>query len=248
MLRLLAWVVALLLIVAVGARVGLWLFFHVILGLGLHDQPTMVQFPPTTFTTAVARNKVRIKLDGYIDAIVPFKQELSLPLVGHYDSEAKFVADIPVAFTINYRGAIPVNSMATIHGVTDFTYQKVKRLRNVAFTAEIPLKFEQPVTLTVPVKATLHIAFQGPLGVDFNQTIVAPVDTVLKTRLLAVREIETPILARFGLNVHWPDHPIPVIIADAPLRMKVSTLRLEKAGAPGDPPAAPQLGEEHGSK
>ncbi|HET8882659.1 MAG TPA: hypothetical protein VFM56_10835 [Solimonas sp.] len=216
------------LLIAAGGWLGFWLFAHLILGLTLSDQPGMVRFPPTTPATAVARNKVKIKLNGYIDAEVPFKQVLNLPLSGHYDAEASFDTVVPVSFTIRYRGAIPVDTMATIHGVTDFNYQKVKRLRNVAFTAQIPLRFEQPIALTVPVRANLHLVYRGPLGVHFNQTVSAPVDTTLHTRLLAVREIETPILARFGLDVHWPQTPVPVIISNADLRLRLNSLRLQQ--------------------
>lgn len=215
-------------LIVAGGWLGFWLFTHLILGLTLTDQPGMVRFPPSTPATALARNKVKIKLNGYIDAEVPFKQVLSLPLSGHYDAEASFDTVVPVEFTIRYRGVIPVGTMATIHGVTDFNYQKVKRLRNVAFTAQIPLRFEQAIALTVPVRANLHLVYRGPLGVNFNQTVSAPVDTVLHTKLLAVRDIETPILARFGLNVHWPQTPVPVIITKADLRLRLDTLRLQK--------------------
>lgn len=223
-----------------GGALGFWIYAHLIFGFTLSDQPGMVQFPPTTMVSASASNKIAIKLNGYIDAKVPFKQTLSLPLNGRYDTDARFDIVVPVSFTIQYRGAIPVNSMATIHGVTDFNYQKVKRLRNVSFSAQIPLKFEQPIALTVPVNAKLHLVYHGPLGVRFNQTVSAPVDTTLNTRLLAVRDITTPILARFGLNVRWPDHPIPVIVKHADLRLKLNTLRLEKTqGAQASTAATP---------
>ncbi|MGH8507029.1 MAG: hypothetical protein ACRETM_13885, partial [Stenotrophobium sp.] len=189
-------------LIVVGALLGFWLYAHLVIGLTITDQPGLVLFPPTTNVVAKAENKIKIKLNGYIDAQVPFKQVLDLPLHGNYKTIASFDTVVPVEFTIHYKGVIPVDSIATIHGVTDFNYEKVKRLRNVPFTAQIPLKFEQPVTLTVPVKANLHLVYHGPLGMFVNQTVSAPVDTVLKTRLLAVKEIETPILAKFGLRVY----------------------------------------------
>lgn len=218
-----------LVLVVAGGALGVWIYANLIFGFTLTDQPGMVQFPPTTRVNAEATNKIKIQLNGYIDAKVPFKQVLSLPLHGKYDAIASFDITVPVEFTIRYKGVIPVDTMATIHGVTDFNYQKVKRLRNVAFSAQIPLKFEQPISLVVPVKTNLRLVYRGPLGVFFNQTISAPVDTVLNTRLLAVRDITTPILARFGLNVHWPNTPVLVIIKHSDLRLRLNTLRLEKA-------------------
>lgn len=233
-------------LVVVGGVIGMWLYVHLIFGLSLHNQPGLVRFPPTTHAFAMAKNKIKIALNGYIEAAVPFKQTLELPLHGNYDTDIRFDFVAPVEFTIRYRGVMPVNSMATIHGVTDFNYQKVKRLRNVAFTAQIPLKFEQPIALTVPVKAKLHLVYHGPLKVDFDQTVTATVDTVLHTRLLATRDITTPILARFGLNVHWPAAAIPIIIQNADLHLRLNTLRLETA-APADPPAGDSANKTGGT-
>lgn len=227
--RWLAYGAGLLLLIGVGGALGFWIYARLIFGFTLSEQPAMVLFPPQMPVHAQAHNRVKIGLNGYIEAKVPFKQDLKLPLHGDYNTNIKLDAIAPVEFTIVYRGVIPVNSMATISGVTDFNYHQVKRLRNVAFTAQIPLQFEQPIALTVPVKADLRLLYSGPLKVKFDQTVTAPVDTVLDTKLLAVREISTPILARFGMNVHWPQTPVPVIIQHAALGMELNTLRLEKA-------------------
>jgi hypothetical protein len=222
-------------LVVAGALLGSWLYAHLVIGLTITDQPGEVLFPAQTLVSAKAQNKIKIKLNGYIDARVPFKQKLDLPLKGNYKTIASFDTVVPVQFTIHYKGVIPVDSIATIHGITDFNYEKVKRLRNVPFSAQIPLKFEQPVTLTVPVKANLHLVYHGPLGMYVDQTVSAPVDTVLKTRLLAVKEITTPILARFGLRVYWPDAPVPVIIKRSDLHFNLDTLQLVQAQKPEAP-------------
>ncbi|MGH8460251.1 MAG: hypothetical protein ACRESS_01460 [Stenotrophobium sp.] len=218
-----------LVLIVVGAMIGFWLYAHLIIGLTLTDQPGMVLFPQSTNANAMAQNKIKIHMNGIIDATVPFKQVLSLPLHGHYKTIASFDTSVPVEFTIVYKGVIPVNSIATIHGITDFNYEKVKRLRNVPFSAQIPLHFEQPVTLTVPVKANLHLVYHGPLGMFVNQTVSAPVDTVLRPHLRVNQDITTPILARFGLKVYWPRTPVPVIIKRADLHLQLDTLRLERA-------------------
>lgn len=231
-LRALAIVAVFALLIAGGGRAGFWIYEHLIFGLDLREQPALVRFPPETRVEAEGKNRIRIGLDGNIQAEVPFRQTLQLPLHGSYNTNIRIDTVAPIQFTITYRGVIPIDTMATIHGVTDFNYQKVKRLRNVAFTAQIPLKFEQPIALTVPVTANLRLVYSGPLGVVFDQTVSAPVDTTLHTSLKARREISTPILARFGLKVQWPQTPIPVIITKADLGMELNTLRLEKAPRP----------------
>lgn len=212
-----------------GGMLGFWLYANLIFGLNIKDQPGDVLFPPEMTVDAAATNKIKIKLNGYIDADVPLKQTLNLPLEGAYDADVVIDTWIPVRFTVNYRGVIPVDSMATIEGRTDMNYQSVKRFRNLKFKAQVPLKFEQPVVFSVPVDTKIRFTYRGPLRMALKQTVLAPVDTVLKTRLLAVRDIETPILARFGLRMRPPTTPVPVIIQNADLRMHLDTLRLERA-------------------
>ena len=215
---------------AVGAAVlGFWLYANLVVGLTITDQPGMITLPPKFIANASATNNVTIKLDGFIDAVVPFKQTLDLPIEGDYTADINLDTVVPLKFTIEYSGLIPVDTFADIEGRTDFVYQNVKRLRNVAFKGRVPLQFEQPVKFVVPIDTTLRVQFRGPIGLKLNQTIKAPVDTVLNTRIKAQREVTTPILAKFGLDVTSPTQAIPVIIKHSDLRLEVDTLRLEKA-------------------
>ena len=226
-------------VIVAGGTLGFWLYSRVIFGFTLHDQPALLQLPPQFVGDVEATNKVTIALNGFIDATVPFKQTLSLPVVGDYDADIALDTVVPLKFTIVYKGLIPVDTFADIKGVTDFLYQNVKRLRNVAFAAKVPLKFEQPVSFVVPIDAKVRLVYRGPIHLNLDQTIAAPVDTVLRTRIKAVREITTPILAHFGLRVHVPqDEPTPVILSHADLRMRLDTLRLVQTPDPSRPTRA----------
>jgi hypothetical protein len=236
--RLLLWLLTLgglAAVLVLGVALGFFIYTRLIFGFTLKDQPAMLKLPPSFDGNVRATNKVTIQLNGYIDATVPFKQTLNLPVEGAYDADIVLDTIVPVQFTIVYKGLIPVDTIADIHGRTDFLYQNVKRLRNVAFAAKIPLKFEQPVSFTVPINSQLHIVYHGPLHMNLKQTIAAPVDTVLHTRIKAVREITTPILARFGLRVRPPAEPIPVILTHADLRMRLDSLRLVQTADPSRP-------------
>lgn len=244
--RLLKWTAGLIAgggLAVVAALLGFWLYSRLIVGLTISDQQTMITLPPSFIAQAQATNKVTIKLNGYIHASVPFKQTLALPIEGDYTADINLDAVVPVKFTIEYKGLIPVDTFADIEGRTDFVYQNVKRLRNVAFKGRVPLQFEQPVKFVVPIDTSLRVRFRGPIGLKLNQTIQAPVDTVLKTRILAQREVTTPILARFGLKATAPREPIPVIIQHSDLRLKADTLRLEKAPDTTQP-QRPQAGHQ----
>jgi hypothetical protein len=218
-----------------GVALGFFIYARLIFGFSLKDQPALIKLPPSFNASVKATNNVTIQLNGFIDATVPFKQTLQLPVEGDYDTDIVLDTVVPLQFTIVYKGLIPVDTIADIHGRTDFLYQNVKRLRNVAFAAKIPLKFEQPVSFTVPVNTKLHLVYRGPLRLKLNQTIAAPVDTVLHTRIKAVREITTPILARFDLRVHAPTDPIPAFLTRSDLRLRLDSLRLSKTDDPNKP-------------
>ena len=128
-----------------------------------------------------------------------------------------------------------MDTIADVRGTTDFTYQKVKRLRNVNFAVKLPLQFEQPVSFTVPVKTKLRFKYKGRLKLALNQVIEAPVDTVLNTQLKVNRQVTTPVLARFGLGVTTPQTPIPVVIRHADLRLVLARLRLQRSQAQTSP-------------
>ncbi|WP_293375045.1 hypothetical protein [Nevskia sp.] len=238
MKRLLKWLAGLIggagLLIAFGF-VGLWVYAYLVVGLTIGNQPAMITLPPKFVAQAQATNEVTINLDGYIDATVPFKQTLDLPIEGDYTADIDLDTQVPLKFTIEYSGVIPVDTFADIKGRTDFVYQNVKRLRNVAFAGRVPLQFEQPVKFVVPIDTTLRVKFRGPIGLKLNQTIKAPVDTVLQTRIKAQREVTTPILAKFGLDVTAPTEAIPVIIQHADLKLPVNTLRLQQAADPSQP-------------
>lgn len=238
MKRLFKWLAGL--VVAGGVAVaagflGFWIYSYLVVGLTIRDQPGLITLPPSFTAQATATNDVTIKLDGYIDAVVPFKQTLDLPVEGDYTADIVLDTVVPLRFTIEYNGVIPVDTFADIKGRTDFVYQNVKRLRNVAFGGRVPLQFEQPVKFVVPIDTQLRVLYRGPLHLSLNQTIKAPVDTVLRTRIKAQREVTTPILARFGLDVTSPKDPFPVIIQHADLKLEVDTLRLSKTADPSQP-------------
>lgn len=219
-----------------GGVLGFWLYARLVIGLTLSEQAGLATLPPVLPVIAEAQNDITIQLDGYIDATVPFQQVLDLPVVGSYTADVKLDTEVPVRMTIRYQGVVPVDTFADIEGTTDFNYQDVKRFRNVKFKAKVPLKFLQPVTFVVPVDTTLRLQYEGPLQLALDQTLRAPVDTVLQTRLRAVREVITPILARFAMKVYVPQTPQAVVIDHADLRFPLRDLRLTRKAAAGASP------------
>ena len=64
----------------------------------------------------------------------------------------------------------------------------------------------------------------------FNQTVSAPMNTVLKTHLMVNREVSTPILASFGMRLHSPDEPVPIIVKKSDIKLSLGSLVLHGSG------------------
>ncbi len=223
------WVMILLAVL--GGFLGFMLYAQFVLRLTIHDQPAEVVLPPTVTTIATASNKVDLQLNGRIDAQVPLKQTLNIPLIGDYHADLKLDTYVPLKFEIKYQGEVPVKAAIDIVGTTELVTQKHWYLPTFPLKVHVPLDFMLPVNMTVPVDTKLHLVYNGPMVARFNQTVHAPVNTVLKTHIMVNREITTPILASFGLRLHSPTTPVPVIIKDSDIKVSLSSLRLHTAAS-----------------
>jgi hypothetical protein len=220
---------SLIVVAAVGGVIGYFIFLRLMLGLTLTDQPTAISLPPSLDVTAEVTNVVDIGLDGFIDARVPFNQQIFVPLRGRYDIDIKLDTQVPVAFEVIYEGVIPVDTTARIQARTNLNFQTIKQYRNLLIDAELPLKFDLPVKLRVPVNDTIRFKYEGPLPIVANQNLKTRLDTVLPTRLAVSQTTRTPISGRFGMRLNMPQKPIRAIINHAELDIDVSSLRLEIA-------------------
>ncbi len=215
------------LIVLVGGVIGFLFYVHIFLGLTLTDQPGQIRFPPEMTAKVTATRPLAIQLKGIIDAQVPFKQTVQLPLHGTYQANLVLNTHVPLQFVIHYQGVVPIHAKTVVHTTTDLVVHSAL-LPKFPLTLPIPLDFKQPVTLTVPVNTQLHLIYRGPISVTFNQTIAAPIDTVLHTHLKVDREVQAPILASFGLKVYPPQTPQSLIVKHADLRLPLGGLRFER--------------------
>ncbi|MGB1579952.1 MAG: hypothetical protein ACPHER_00425, partial [Nevskiales bacterium] len=101
-----------LVVIAGCAFAGYYLITNLYLGLALKDQPGSVYLPIEFDATASITNNMDIVMDGVIEAQVPFKQTLSLPLKGRYKADVEIDAPVPVKFDVVYDGTIPVDTIA----------------------------------------------------------------------------------------------------------------------------------------
>ena len=215
-------------VIVVGAFVGYFLFTNLIIGLSLRDVRGTVHFPPEFKAVATVTNSLDIVMDGVIEAQVPFKQTLNLPLKGRYSADVEISSPVPVKFDVVYDGTIPVDTIADITARADFNFQDVKTMRELEFTAKLPMKMSLPVKLLAPVDTIIDFTYKGPLVMGLDQTIQADVDTTLITRLKVNQKMTAPVTADIPLTIYSPN-PVKVIISEADIKFNLDTLRLEVA-------------------
>jgi hypothetical protein len=222
-------------VIAIGAFAAYYLFTSLYLGIALKDQPGSIYLPVEFDAIANVTNNMDIIMDGIIEAQVPFKQTLNLPLKGRYTAEVEIDAPVPVKFDVVYDGTIPVDTIADITARADFNFQDVKTYRELELKAKLPMKMALPVQLTAPVDTIIDFKYKGPLIMGLDQTIQADVDTTLNTQLKVKQTVSTPVTAAIPLHVYAPHKPINVILNAPDLKVDIDSLRLELASNPDEP-------------
>lgn len=218
----------LLLLVLIGGVAGFLLYTRLILGIGLRNQPALLQLPPEIMVNARATHKLPIRLRGTLDAAVPIRQTIALPLAGTYAADVVMDAKVPLRFNIRYQGQVPVRAYADVNGTTDLVFKSVL-IPKFKLKVRVPLDFILPVKLDIPVDTELAVNYRGPVQLTLDQTVAVPVDTVLHTRLKLDRDVEAPILANFNMRVRPPAAPLSVRVLKADLGVALRGLRLERA-------------------
>lgn len=213
-------------LVLLGGVLGFLLYTHLALGIPLRDQAGLLRLPPVMQVRAKATNTVAIRLNGMIDATVPFKQTVQLPLNDSYPAQMVLDTVVPLRFTIHYQGRIPIHAEADVEGTTDLVLHR-RFLPKFHLHTKVPLDFEVPVSLSVPVDTPLHLVYRGPIRFAINQTLNVPMDTELRTRFRVDRDVQAPILASFGLRVEPPAAPVPIVVRQADLKLSLSGLHVQ---------------------
>lgn len=225
---LLAGGLATLALIVIGGAIGFLAYTRLVFGLTLHDQAVLLRLPPVIEARVKAVNKVAVRLDGEVSARIPLKQSFTVPLRGSYEADVAFDADVPLRMVMHYRGVVPVDAVADLAGTTGLVVDRAW-LPKFPLRARVPLHFDFPVDLTVPLDTHIRLAYRGPLRFAFNQTLTVPIDTVLKTRFHLDRDAEAPVQTAFVLRAWPPQTPAPLMIRDAELALPASRLRLQRA-------------------
>jgi hypothetical protein len=225
--RALAWLLGggvLLGALAAGVWLAWWLFVNIVVYIKVEDQPAGITLPPEFTATATLTNVLDVTLKGEIAASVPFRQTLKVPFRGRYDFDVEFTAKVPVKFDVEYDGTLPVNTSADVTIRTGINYKNLKSLRNLSIETALPLNFQLPIKLSIPVEDTIDLVYAGPLSADIDQDLDALVDTTLKARLPVNQTVHTPVTADIPLRIRPKQEQVRLTIVELLVALRPHTM------------------------
>lgn len=217
----------LMVLVLAGGVIGFVGYTRLAFGLTLRDQLVLLQLPPALEARVRAVNKVMVRLDGDVEASVPLKQRFAVPLRGSYEADVAFDVEVPLRTTIRYEGMVPIDTVAQLSGSTGLVVDRAW-LPKFPLRARVPLRFDFPIALAVPLDTRIRLAYRGPIRFSLDQMVTVPIDTVLKTRMHLARDAEAPVQAAFRLRAELPQTPVPLQIRHAELAVPLQALRWQR--------------------
>lgn len=211
-----------------GGTLGVLLYLRLVVDLDVSQQRLWLALPDGLRAQAEIKDPVPIRIDGMVSATVPINQAFQLPLRGTHVAQVAFNTDIPLKTRVVYQGSVPIRAVADLRGSTALVVDS-PWLPSFDLMARVPLNFDLPVTLTVPLDTRIALAYRGPLSFTLNQELTVPINAVVKTRFPLHREAEAPVLARVGLHVQAPKVAVPVVIEQGRLELPLSQLSLQRS-------------------
>lgn len=191
-----------------------WLYGNVVITIHMQDQKAALTLPQELHAVAEVSNNLDVAMNGMIRTAVPFKQSMVVPFNGRYDFDVDMNAQVPVEFTVDYDGILPIDTAADVTIRTGINYKNLKALRNLEIQTSLPLKFPLPVKLKIPVSDTIDLSYSGPLAADIQQDVKTQVDTVLRTTLPVNQTVTTPVTAALPLTVRPEQDAVKLLISE----------------------------------
>lgn len=211
----------------VGGVLGILLYLRLVVDLEMNRQRLSLVFPEGFHAEADIQRPVPIHIEGLVKATVPIDQTFTLPLRGSYVAYVAFKTTIPVKTQVTYRGSVPIRAEANLHGTTALVVD-LPLLPRFDLRARVPLSFDLPVTLAVPIDTQVALDYRGSLRFALDQSVALPIATDIKTRFAVNRSAQAPVLATVGMQVKTPLTGTPVVIERARLQLPLSQLSLAR--------------------
>lgn len=208
----------------VAAGIGYWAWTHLGAQALVVDQRADIALPPELLVNADVTNTVKIKLDHTLNARVPIRQDLSIPLPDpialqvHLDTTVPINIDVPVQHVLHIDQSFDLDTTVTAR-VLGMNF-------DVPVKAKVPLKADVPVSLVIPVRKQLPLSLDVPATVRIADPIQAHIDTVFKVSVPIHADLALPVTAPVSARLSFPQHVISVGVQRMDAHLPLHAVRL----------------------
>lgn len=184
--------------------------------LPLQNQALALQLPKFMPVAAEVHNTLVSELTHVLDVDVPVNQRV----------QATFPAQIPTQIALDTQVALRtvIDYRASVRVAAEFELQVPLKpfMLPGSLPVRLPLAFDVPVHLKVPVDTVLPVALRTPVIARIAGPVSLPLQTTLSSRVALATTLHTPVLTRLQAKLLFPTlEPVEVSLARADLRMPV---------------------------
>lgn len=220
-------VALLLLSFAVGAPCGRLLALNPRPSLGLefplHDQAMRIHFLDTMEGVVHSKNRIIMAPQGSVDAVIPLRQDVEVPLRGRLPVQVGFDRRVPLDLDIEHVAQLPVSTHADIQASTRAAFGGIKGFRGLAIRARVPLDFTLQLPIRIHYRGDALIRYRGPAMLTGDHRMRAHLDERIRTQLVLDQRLAPVLTTSIALGMRPAAQATAIVVTDAQL---ASRLRL----------------------
>lgn len=147
-----------------------WLYLNVVASMRVSARQADIQLPHSLPVRINVANHLQATSLGQVDTQLTVDKKLLLPLKGKYRAKLGFEVEVPVSVQIDYQTTIHINQNMPLKTTTDLIYQN-RLLPEFPLNLDIPVRLDVPFELKKTYQVPIRIAFDGPVDLEFDESV-----------------------------------------------------------------------------
>jgi hypothetical protein len=201
-----------LLVWALASGLAMWVCYaYWEVRLTLRDAPVVLRLPAGLQAHAEIDAPVHTSLDWRPSFQVPVRQSLNLRMQDDLSAKVRLKTHLPVAVNVVVDKVVPLKTQVDLS----------VKLRSwlPAVPVSLPVTVNLPVHLEIPIRANLPLDLDLHVSATWPEVLSVPIDTTFDVHTHVHAPISVQLTRRTSFRLLGPVAPIPLVIAEAPLRL-----------------------------
>lgn len=187
----------------------------------LHDQPMRIRFVDPMQAVAHAKKRLVMAPQGTVDAVIPLRQTVEIPLQGRFPVQLGFERRVPLALDIDHVAQVPVTTHADIQASTRAAFGGIKGFRGLGIRAQVPLSFVLRVPIRIRFRGDAWIRYRGPGTLSVDHRLRTHLDERLRVRLVLDQRLTPVLTASVAFGMHPAAEATAIVVTDAQLASRL---------------------------